>query len=55
MVYGSLIDNELQKDKMGCALNFRGRVVLFHINVVVHVSSSVDCGWTCQVGLEKFP
>ena len=54
MVYGSLIDNELQKDKMGCALNFRGGVVLFHINVVVHVNSFVDCGWTYLVKLHIF-
>ena len=54
MSYGSLIDYESQKIKKTVLSTTVAELCSFMWSVLGHARSSVDCGWTCQVKLQKF-
>ena len=50
--YGGNVDHESQKIRR-TALSTTVAELCYSWNVSFHASSSVDCGWTCQVMLQK--
>ena len=53
MSHGSLVDYESQKMER-TVLSTSVAELYSVMEVLVHASSSEDCGWTCQVRLQKF-